>query len=143
MISCTDFIPAYSEFFKFLEKKGGKKAVVNFWEYLSDKYLAELKSLVKKHGLKGCWIYWSKTLNEEAAEFGMELDEERGIFRIKMHKCPSKTRLIKEKKIRPYSNYCKHCILYGWILEPLGYSYTIDLSNTDRAKCSIVVKKKD
>ncbi len=142
MISCTDFIPAYSEFFKFLEKRGGKKAVIDFWKYLSERYLGNLKNLVKKYGIKGCWLYWSKTLSEEAASFRMELDEENGIFKIKMIRCPSKSRLIKEKHIKPYRDYCKHCILYGWILEPLGYSYSIDLSKTDRAKCSIVVKSK-
>ena len=28
MISCTEFIPLYSEFFKFLEKRGGHDAVM-------------------------------------------------------------------------------------------------------------------
>lgn len=36
MISCTEFIPAYSYFFKFLEEKGGHEAVMSFWEYLTD-----------------------------------------------------------------------------------------------------------
>ena len=35
MISCTEFIPAYSELFKFIEKKGGKQAVVKYWETIS------------------------------------------------------------------------------------------------------------
>ena len=30
MISCTEFIPAYSELFKFLEAKGGGEAVEEF-----------------------------------------------------------------------------------------------------------------
>lgn len=142
MISCTDFIPAYSEFFKFLEKKGGKKEVIKFWEYLSDKYLTNLKNLVKKHGLKGCWLYWSKTLNEEAADFKMELDENRGVFKIIMFKCPSKGRLLKTKHIKPYKNYCKHCdILYTRVLEPLGYKYKIDLSRCEKARCIVIVQK--
>ncbi|MCX7706298.1 MAG: hypothetical protein N2115_08615 [bacterium] len=142
MISCTDFIPAYSEFFKFLEKKGGKKEVVKFWEHLSEKYLINLKNLVKKHGLKGCWLYWSKALNEEAADFVMELDEKKGIFTIKMKKCPSKGRLINAKHIKPYRDYCEHCdILYRRILEPLGYEYFIDLSRCEKARCRTEVKK--
>ena len=36
MISCTEFIPAYSELFRVLESTGGKEAVVRFWEDLSD-----------------------------------------------------------------------------------------------------------
>ena len=46
MISCTEFIPAYSELFKYLEKVGGKDAVISFWEYLSDNFLTNLKDLV-------------------------------------------------------------------------------------------------
>ena len=39
MISCTEFIPAYSELFKFLEAQGGREAVEAFWEHLSDRFL--------------------------------------------------------------------------------------------------------
>lgn len=142
MISCTEFIPAYSEFFKFLEEKGGKKAVVAFWEYLSDNFLTNLRELVLKNGLEGCWLYWSRTLNEEAADFTMELDEDKGEFRIIMHQCPSKGRLIEFRHIEPYRDYCEHCDgLYRRVLEPLGYEYTIDLSQCDKAKCSLIVKK--
>ena len=49
MISCTDFIPAYSELFKYLERVGGKEAVIDFWEYLSDKFLWNLKNLVEEY----------------------------------------------------------------------------------------------
>ena len=143
MISCTDFIPAYSELFKYLESKGGKKAVVDFWKYLSDNFLGNLKSLVEKNGIRGCWMYWSHTLNEEAADFTMELDEDKGEFAITMHHCPSKGRLIKESHIEPYHDYCEHCdILYRRVLEPLGYEYAIDLLECDRAKCSVHVRNK-
>lgn len=36
MISCTEFIPLYSEFFKFLEEQDGHDAVVRYWEYISE-----------------------------------------------------------------------------------------------------------
>ncbi|HOC03154.1 MAG TPA: hypothetical protein P5065_05895 [Candidatus Ratteibacteria bacterium] len=143
MISCTDFILAYSEFFKFLHERYGEKAVIDFWNYLSDKYLTDLRKLVKKHGIKGCWIYWSKTLNEEAANFTMELIEEKNQFKITMHHCPSKSRLLKTKHIEPYHDYCKHCdVLYRRILEPLGFEYTIDLSKSNKARCKIVIRQK-
>ena len=35
MISCTEFIPLYSEFFKYLDKDGGHDAVMEYWNYLS------------------------------------------------------------------------------------------------------------
>ena len=141
MISCTEFIPAYSELFKYLEKEHGKKAVIDFWNYLSDEFLTNLKELVVENGIRGCWIYWNKTLNEEAADFTMELDEESGEFSITMHYCPSKGRLLKYNHIEPYHNYCEHCdVLYRRVLEPLGFEYSLDRSQTDQAKCRLSVK---
>jgi hypothetical protein len=140
LISCTEFIPAYSELFKFLDRQSGREAVERFWNYLSDNFLENLKSEVEKHGLRGCWIYWSHTLNEEAADFTMELDEEAGQFRIVMHRCPSKSRLMETKHIEPYHDYCRHCdVLYRRVLEPLGYRYTIDLSRCSQAQCTLTV----
>jgi len=142
MISCTEFIPAYSEFFKFLEEKGGKKAVVSFWEYLSDSFLTNLRELVIKNGIKGCWLYWSNTLNEEAAEFIMTLDEEAGEFEIDMKQCPSRNRLNETRDIEPYKDYCEHCdILYRRVLEPLGYRCSVDLSGFERAQCVLTVSR--
>ena len=143
MISCTEFIPAYSELFKFLERRGGKQAVVDFWEYLSDRFLTNLRDLVERNGIRGCWIYWSQTLNEEAADFTMTLDEPGGEFRIDMHHCPSMGLLIECDQIEPYRNYCEHCdVLYRRVLEPLGYEYEIDLSRCGEAKCSLIVRRK-
>lgn len=142
MISCTDFIPAYSELFKYLESKGGKEAVVDFWNYLSDTFLGNLRDLVAENGIRGCWLYWSHTLNEEAADFTMELDEEAGVFSITMHHCPSKGRLQELSHIEPYHDYCQHCdVLYRRVLEPLGYEYVTDLSGCDKARCKLIVRK--
>ncbi|MDD3840206.1 MAG: hypothetical protein PHP06_06490 [Clostridia bacterium] len=143
MISCTEFIPAYSELFKYLEKKGGQEAVMGFWEYLSENFLGNLKDLVVENGIRGCWMYWTHTLNEEAADFTLELDEEKGEFKLIMHQCPSKGRLLNFEHIQPYHNYCKHCdILYRRVLEPLGYEYIYDMSEVDKAKCSLTIRKK-
>ena len=143
MIPCTDFIPAYSELFKFLEAHGGVEAVEDFWHMLSDTYLTDLRDLVKQHGIRGCWLYWSHTLNEEAADFTMELDEERGIFRITMHRCPSKARLIEAAHIEPYHDYCRHCdVLYRRVLEPLGFEYDYDFSECDHARCRLTVRRR-
>ena len=142
MISCTEFIPAYSELFKFLHERGGKEEVVKFWEYLSDHFLGNLKSLVEKNGIRGCWEYWSHTLNEEAADFTLELDEEAGTFEIQMHHCPSMRRLLELEHVEAYPFYCEHCdTLYRRALEPLGYEYDIDLSKCHEATCAIRVKE--
>lgn len=143
MISCTEFIPAYSELFKYIERKEGKQAVIDYWNYLSDNFLTNLKDLVAENGIRGCWMYWEKTLKEEAADFTMELDEEAGEFSITMHHCPSKGRLLEYEHIDPYPDYCEHCdVLYKRVLEPLGFTYKLDRSQTDHARCRLSVKAK-
>ena len=144
MISCTEFIPAYSEFFKFLHQKAGRKEVDRFWNYLSDTYLKDtLKRLIKQHGLRGCWLYWTQTLNEEAAEFVLVLDEDNNYFGWDMRKCPSKGRLLKYRHCTPYPDYCRHCdALYNRVLKPLGYEYKIDFSRCDRAQCKGSIRKR-
>ncbi len=142
MISCTEFIPAYSILFDEIHSRGGKEAVVRFWEGLSDRWLSQLRDLAAAKGLEGCWDYWSHTLNEEAADFTMELDEAAGEFRIRMHRCPSKGRLLETPHMTPYPNYCEHCdTLYRRVLEPLGFRYHVDLSRCDEAACELVVRR--
>ena len=73
MIPCTDFIPAYSEFFKYLEKHHGRGEVEAFWEKLfsPDGSGIPLVNFVEKSGIRGCYEYWAGSLNEEAADFTM------------------------------------------------------------------------
>lgn len=142
MISCTEFIPAYSAYFSFLHELDGKEAVVRFWEYLSDTYLDNLRDLAKEKGLRGLYEYWAAALNEEAADFVMTLDEDEGVFQIDMRHCPSKGRLLQLTQMEAYPDYCQHCdVLYRRVLEPLGYEYDIDLSRTDQAQGTITVRK--
>ena len=143
MIPCTDFIPAYSELFAFLEQRGGRDAVEDFWKYLSDHFLGNLRSLVEAHGIRGCWLYWSGTLNEEAADFTMELEEAGGRFRILMHHCPSKALLLACDHLEPYHDYCGHCdVLYRRVLEPLGFACILDQSECEHARCVLTVTPK-
>jgi len=148
MISCTEFIPAYSELFKYLEEKGGHDEVLRYWNYISDTYVADLLGKeVKGKGLRGCWDYWSKSLNEEACDFVMELDEEKGTFSIDMKACPSRGRLNALTYMDPYYDYCGHCaVLYARQLKKYGIETDIvDLSRTDKAQCLLTYKcdKKD
>lgn len=143
MISCTEFIPAYSELFKYLHERGGKDAVVRFWQRLSDSFLNNLRDLAARKGLAGCFEYWSHTLTEEAADFRMTIDEEKGEFTIEMRHCPSMGRLLEYEHIEPYEYYCEHCdTLYRRVLEPLGFTYEVDLSRCDQATCVLRVTKK-
>ena len=144
MISCTEFIPAYSEGFKFLEKKGGREEVEKFWKKLADLYLTNsLTKLMKEEGLAGCFKYWEHSLNEEAADFTMVLDESENEFKIDMHKCPSKNMLLQLKYLEPYKSYCDHCnALYKPIVESFGFKYKSEV-DADNARCSIVIGKKE
>ena len=144
MISCTEFIPAYSELFTYLEDKHGRKEVDRFWEYLfaptGDGI--PLINFVKKEGIAGCFSYWAGTLNEEAADFTMMLNEKAGWFKIKMHKCPSKGRLLKLKDeigITPYHDYCLHCDSYRSAVSKIGLDYVYDFDGVDHASCSIFI----
>jgi len=138
MISCTEFIPLYSELFKYLEDLGGHDEVVRYWEYISDTYVSDLlgKEVAGK-GIRGCWDYWAKSLNEEACDFRMEMDEKEGTFSIDMRYCPSRGRLNDYEHIEPYHDYCGHCALlysrqllkYGIVMEEF------DMSKISEAKC--------
>jgi hypothetical protein len=145
MISCTEFIPAYSEGFKFIELAGGRKKLEDFWNYLSATYLEDsLASKVSEDGLEGCFSYWSQALNEEAADFRIVLDEISGDYRSSMFKCPSKGLLLRLDYMEPHAAYCDHCLaLYRPVLNRFGYMYEKDLTNIDEAGCSghIYIKK--
>ncbi len=144
MISCTEFIPAYSELFTFLEDRYGREEVDRFWEYLftPDGAGIPLINFLNEEGIKGCYSYWSGSLNEEAADFSMYLNEQDGWFKIQMHRCPSKGRLLELKDtigITPYHDYCLHCDHYRESVEKAGLEYIYDFCGTDRAACSILV----
>ncbi len=144
MISCTEFIPAYSELFTYIEYKDGRQAVDKFWKYLfkPDGKGIPLVNFVEREGIKGCFTYWSGTLSEEAADFTLYLNEKAGWFRIEMHRCPSKGRLLqleKEIGITPYHDYCLHCDSYRDSVNKMGLVYEFDFSRVDKASCSILI----
>lgn len=144
MISCTEFIPVYSELFTFLEERYGREEVDAFWEYLftPDGDGIPLINCINKEGIKGCFTYWSGTLNEEAADFSMYLNEVDGWFKIQMHHCPSKGRLLEMKEkmgLVPYHDYCLHCDHYRESVEKIGLEYIYDFCGTDKAACSILI----
>lgn len=137
MISCTEFIPLYSELFRFIHEKGGKEAVVRYWESIADNYVApRLGEAVEEYGMRGCWEYWSKSLNEEAADFTMTYDDETKEFTIDMHHCPSRGMLNSLTHMEPYEDYCGHCgVLYDRVLEKYGIVSEFDFSRVCEAKC--------
>lgn len=144
MISCTEFIPSYSELFTYLENKHGRDEVDRFWKYLFEPTGdgIPLINFVKKEGIRGCFSYWAGTLNEEAADFTMYLNEPAGWFMNVMHHCPSKGRLLSlqdEIGITPYHDYCLHCDNYRYAAEKVGLRYIYNFNGIDHAACSMVI----
>jgi len=144
VISCTEFIPSYSELFSFLEEKHGREEVSRFWEYLFQPSGTgiPLISFLEKEGIRGCFSYWKGTLNEEAADFTMYLNEKAGWYQCAMHRCPSKGRLLELKDeigIEPYHSYCLHCDYYRLAAEKAGLCYIYNFIGTDRASCSMLI----
>lgn len=140
MISCTEFIPAYSELFTWLENQKGRPEVERFWAYLfapTGKGIP-LINFAKKEGLRGCWKYWEGTLKEEAADCVRYMNEEQGWIASRMHYCPSKGRLLeleKEIGLIPYYDYCGHCDYYRSHLEAVGLVWIRDHIDVDKASC--------
>ena len=144
MISCTEFIPAYSELFTFLAKEKGRAEVDTFWAYLfePDGKGISLINFVEKEGIRGCYTYWSGSLNEEAADFSMYVNEKRGFFLLDMHRCPSKGRLLQLKEtdgVTPFPEYCLHCDYYRHAVEKIGLKYIYNFSGMDKAACSLLI----
>lgn len=144
MISCTEFIPAYSELFSFLDENYGRPEVEKFWTYLfapTGKGIP-LINFARKDGLRGCWDYWSGTLKEEAADCTRYFNEKAGWIASEMHYCPSKGRLLEMEKeigLKPYYDYCGHCDYYRSALDMVGLKWVRNHLHVDKASCSSIL----
>ena len=144
MISCTEFLPSYSELFKYIDNHYGYSAVQAFWTYLfkSDGKGIPLINFVKKDGLQGAFDYWAGTLKEESADVTRVMNLKQGWIKSTMHYCPSKGRLLQlqeELGIEPYEHYCDHCDYYRAALEQCGLTWINDFTDVDRATCSGII----
>ena len=137
MISCTEFIWAYNELFKFLEGRYGKQAVVDLWVALSEEFLTNLDELVAEKGTRGMEEYWTHTLTEEGADYSMSSTEDS--FSIEMHQCPSVGLLQQGPAVR-YRDYCEHCAwLYPRILERYGFAARMEIVDAEKGVCRLTV----
>lgn len=154
MISCTEFIPLYSEFFKYLDKKGGYDAVLAYWHHISDTSLGDstnphsMVSFIEKRiaeghphaAYQGAKDYWGHTTTEEACDTRAVVDPEHPYSYSEMFYCPSRAILNDFQHITPYEHYCEHCkIVYSRVLEKYGVSYERDHSLVHLAQCNSVL----
>lgn len=144
MISCTEFILAYSELFSYLDAKYGRGEVDKLWDFLfqpTGKGIP-LINYAKKDGLKGCVDYWTGTLTEESADVTFIYNLEDGWFASQMHHCPSKGRLLEFRDtlgIEPFYDYCDHCDYYRASLEAVGLTWIRNHTSVDKASCSRII----
>ena len=144
MISCTQFIPMYSEFFKYLEKRGGYDEVLKYWYYISDNSIGDktnpnsLISFIERDGgFEGAVNYWNHTLTEEACDILKIHDYSKRYSYNHMRHCPSRGMLNALKHVEPYYDYCSHCkVIYSRVLEKYGISYIRDNSKIENAECT-------
>ena len=140
MVSCTEFIWAYSELFSFLDENFGKKELIKFWKYLSKNFLGNLEKLAKKKGAYGMAEYWGHTLPEEGADYIITVKKD--LFQIKMLNCPS-AELLRKGPIKPYRDYCEHCLwLYPPIIRKYGWKVKIDYTDYKDGTCVETYTKK-
>ena len=150
MISCTEFIPLYSEFFKFLEKKGGHDEVLKYWNHISDTSIGDKtnkNSLAykceKSGGFEGAVAYWGHTLTEEACDLFEIINTNKKYFYSHMRHCPSRGMLNSLKHIEPYFDYCSHCnVIYQRVLDNYDIVYERDNSKVDNAECFSLLYEK-
>ena len=151
MISCTEFIPLYSEFFKYLESIGGHDEVMKYWIHISDTSIGDKtnpNSLAYKcdrlGGFEGALAYWGHTLTEEACDVFQVIDKEKKYRYGHMRYCPSRGMLNKLSHITPYYDYCSHCkVLYQRVLDNYGVIYDRDHTKIDNAECRGLLYEKD
>lgn len=150
MISCTEFIPLYSEFFKYLEKRGGHSAVMDYWIHISDTFIGDKSnpnSLACKcemlGGFEGAIAYWGHTLTEEACDLFEMKDKRARVRYMHMRHCPSRGMLNSLTHVEPYYDYCSHCdVIYSRVLEKYGIVYERDKSGIAHAECRDVFYEK-
>jgi len=143
MISCTEFIPLYSEFFKYLEKHSGSDAVMEYWIHISDTVIGNKSNpnslaykCEKYGGFDGAIAYWGHTLTEEACDLLEMEDHKNKVKYSHMRRCPSRGMLNELSHVQPYHDYCSHCnVIYARVLEKYGIVYERDNSEVANAEC--------
>jgi hypothetical protein len=83
--------------------------------------------------------YWGHTLAAEEA--GYVATQGEGVYRIDMHRCPSKG-FLTAQGMQFYHDYCEHCM--GWIrplMDEAGFA--IDHAHNHRGQCWWEIRRVD
>ena len=144
MISCTEFVPLYSDFFKYMDRIGGHEEVEKYWAYVQEHRLGDKnnpKSMISyleraEIPFFGAREYWGGTLSEEKSDYISVVNLEKHFSFSHMRRCPSKGKLLEIKHNEPYYDYCGHCqAIFTGLLAKYGLTYEMDLTDCDKAEC--------
>jgi len=114
------FFELYSQTFSFLDREFGFEAVHRFWDFIADEQLDVLESLMREKGFKGMEEYWRNTLDQEGADYEMQVTDD--YFQLAVKHCPP-TEWFRSKGIEHYPRYSEHCErLYRRVGERCGFA---------------------
>ncbi|MFH0965791.1 MAG: hypothetical protein V2A58_17470 [Planctomycetota bacterium] len=141
MISCTETILVYNEFFLFLEERHGRQAVETYWHFVADTAFDGPRAAIREGGLDAVYDYLRETWGEEGDVFDIERDETS--VRVTVHNCSSVRKLRKAKHITRYADYCGHCpVMYARLFDDLGYDFEMDRTDPEKGICSVRVSRR-
>ena len=111
MLGVYDFCGHYEWTFAWLEARGGKSLVHEYWDdAINQDSQRHASARILGKGIEGMKEYWGHSLSQEGAGYFTASTE--SAFRLDIHECPSKGFLL-ANGLEQYSDYCDHCI--GWI----------------------------
>ena len=132
MLGVYDFCGHYEWTFAWLEARGGKALLHQYWdEAIQGDSQRHAAALILQKGIEGMKEYWGHSLAQEGAGYKSTAGEK--VFRLDIHDCPSKGFLLRNG-LQQHSDYCDHCI--GWIgplLKRAGF--TIDHQHNHCGQC--------
>ena len=111
MIGVYDFCGHYEWTFSWVEQRGGKALLREFWdEAIHQDSQRHASALILEKGIAGMKEYWGHSLAQEGGGYKTTATEK--VFRLDIHDCPSKGFLLRNG-LEQHADYCDHCI--GWI----------------------------
>ena len=132
MIGVYDFCGHYEWTFAWMEQRGGKALLREYWdEAIHQDSQRHASALILEKGIEGMKAYWGHTLAQEGGGYKTTASEKA--IRLDIHDCPSKGFLLRNR-LEQHPDYCDHCI--GWIgplLKRAGF--TIDHQHNHCGQC--------
>lgn len=138
MIPSDHFVRFYNEVFRALYERG-REHLVAYWEELGRLQTEELTESFRRGGLRACYDYWKRIVEEENCEADLKLTDE--YFEFRMKKCPSLSKAF-DNDAGVFELYCDHCM--AWVqpaVEAAGLYPAHDMESRTEPHCLLRVYK--